>query len=94
MKKEEAIKTLYELDVEVGTPVISYDNLAAYYVDGNIILSGMVDAIEVYDINGALIMNQNVESAFVPAQLENGMYIVKMYNNTTNTISTSKIIVK
>ena len=86
--------TLYELDVEVGTPVISYDNLAAYYVDGNIILSGMVDAIEVYDINGALIMNQNVESAFVPAQLENGMYIVKMYNNTTNTISTSKIIVK
>jgi hypothetical protein len=87
-------KTLYELDVEVGTPVISYDNLAAYYVDGNIILSGMVDAIEVYDINGALIMNQNVESAFVPAQLENGMYIVKMYNNTTNTISTSKIIVK
>jgi hypothetical protein len=54
----------------------------------------MVDAIEVYDINGALIMNQNVESAFVPAQLENGMYIVKMYNNTTNTISTSKIIVK
>ena len=87
-------KTLYELDIEVGTPVISYDNLAAYYVDGNIILSGMVDAIEVYDINGALIMNQNVESAFVPAQLENGMYIVKMYNNTTNTISTSKIIVK
>jgi hypothetical protein len=54
----------------------------------------MVDAIEVYDINGALIINQTIESAFIPANLKNGMYVVKMYNNKTNNICTSKIIVK
>lgn len=87
-------KSLYELDYETNTTPITYDNLAAYYINGNIILSGMVDAIEVYNINGALVMNQAVESAFVPAQLENGIYIVKMYNHTTKSICSSKIIVK
>lgn len=87
-------KSLYEMDVETSNNPISYDKFAAYYNSGNIILSGMVDRIEVYNVNGAIIMDQNVESAFIPAQLENGIYIIKMYNNTTNTISTSKIIVK
>ena len=87
-------KPLHEMNVEVSAPTISYDKLAAYYVDGNIILSGMVDAIEVYDLNGALVLNQNVETALMPIQLANGMYIVKMYNHATNTISTSKIMVK
>ena len=87
-------KWVAKFDTEVSNTPISYDKLAAFYNNGTIVLSGMVDAIEVYNINGALIMNQNVESAFIDAQLENGIYIVKMYNNTTNTISTSKIIVK
>lgn len=79
---------------EVSYTPISYDKLAAFYNNGTIILSGMVDAIEVYSVNGALIMNQSVESAFIPAQLEEGIYIIKLYNNTTNTISSSKFIVK
>lgn len=87
-------KSLYEMDVEVSTPNISYDNLAAYYSNNTIILSGMVDAIEVYDLTGSLVMNQSVASAFVPAQLNKGVYVVKMYNNTTHTISTSKIVVR
>lgn len=87
-------KSLYEMDVEVSNTPISYDNLAAYYNNGTIILSGMVDRVEVYNVTGALVMNQAVESAFVDAQLKTGIYIVKMYNNTSNTISTSKIIVK
>ena len=80
--------------IEVSNNPISYDNLAAFYQNNTIILSGMVDAIEVYDINGKMVMNQMVESAFVPTQLENGIYIVKIYNNKNNTICTSKIIVK
>ena len=79
---------------EVSYTPISYDKLAAFYNNGTIILSGMVDAIEVYSVNGALIMSQSVESAFIPAQLEEGIYIIKLYNNTTNTISSSKFIVK
>ncbi len=81
-------------DETVNNNPISNNNLSAFYNNGNIILSGIVDAIEVYDINGALIINQTIESAFIPANLKNGIYVVKMYNNKTNSICTSKIIVK
>ena len=81
-------------DKTVNNDQISYNNLSALYNNGNIILSGAVDAIEIYDISGALIMNQTIESASITANLKNGIYIIKMYNNETNTVCTNKIIVK
>lgn len=86
--------SVHDMDQDVNYTPISYDNLAAFYMNGNIILSGMVDKIELYNINGQFIMQQEVTSAFVPVNLTPGIYIAKMYNNTTNTICSSKIIVK
>lgn len=86
--------SVHDIDVDVNYTPISYDNLAAFYSQGNIILSGMVDNIEVYDINGRLVMQQEVNSAFLPVSLTTGLYVVKLYNSTTNSYCTSKIIVK
>ena len=86
--------SVHDIDVDVNYTPISYDNLAAFYSQGNIILSGMVDNIEVYDINGRLVMQQKVDSAFLPVSLTTGLYVVKLYNSTTNSYCTSKIIVK
>ena len=92
--KDPKYKWVAKFNTEVSNTPISYNNLAAFYNNGVIILSGMVDAIEVYNVNGALIINQNVESAFIPVQLEEGIYIIKLYNKITNKTSSSKFIVK
>ncbi len=86
--------SVHDLDKDVDYTPISYDNLAAFYTQGNIILSGMVDKVEVFDVNGHLIMQQDVNSAFLPVNLTTGIYIVKLYNQKTNSCCTSKIIVK
>lgn len=78
----------------VKTSPISNNNLSALYANGAIILSGMVDKIEIFDLNGQLIMQNNISSAFIPTTLNNGIYIVRLYNYTTNTITTNKIVVK
>lgn len=78
----------------VKTSPISDSNLYALYANGTIILSGMVDKIEIFDINGQLLMQKNISSAFIPTTLNNGMYIVKLYNHKTNTCTTNKIIIK
>lgn len=86
--------SVHEMDKEVSNTPISYDNLAAFYTSGNIILSGMVDKIEIYDIKGSLIMQKNISSAILPTNLESGIYIIKLYNYKTNTITTNKIVIK
>ena len=86
--------SVHDIDQDVNYTPISYDNLAAFYTSGNIILSGMVDKIEIYDLNGTLISQQNVSSAILPINLNNGIYITKLYNYQTNTITTSKIVIK
>ena len=86
--------SVHDIDQDVNYTPISYDNLAALYTSGNIILSGMVDKIEIYDLNGTLISQQNVSSAILPINLNNGIYITKLYNYQTNTITTSKIVIK
>ena len=78
----------------VKTSPISDNNLSALYANGTIILSGVVDKIEIFDLNGQLIMQKNISSAFIPATLNNGMYIVRLYNYKTNTYTTNKIIIK
>ena len=86
--------SVHEMDQEVSNTPISYDNLAAFYTSGNIILSGMVDKMEIYDIKGSLIMQKNISSAILPTNLESGIYIIKLYNYKTNTITTNKIVIK
>lgn len=86
--------SVHDMDKEVGYTPISYDNLAAFYSNGNIVLSGMVNKIEIYDLNGQLIDTKEIESAFYPTNLNQGIYIVKLYNNQTNNCKTSKIIVR
>lgn len=86
--------SVHDIDMDVNYTPISYDNLAAFYTKGNIIISGMVDNVEIYDINGQLVMQQKVNSAFLPCNLTTGMYIVKLYNQTTNSYCSNKIVVK
>ncbi len=83
-----------KFDDDTKNEIISNDNLAAYYSNGYIVLSGIVNSIEVYNMTGALVFATDVESAFVPANLHKGIYIVRMNNNKTNTATTSKIVVR
>ena len=48
--------------------------------------------IEVYSITGAKVMSQVVENSTIKANLNNGIYVVKVYNG--NNVATSKVIVK
>jgi hypothetical protein len=45
-------------------------------------------------MNGRIILTENTNSAFLPVSLNEGIYITKLYNYQTNTIKTSKIIVR
>ncbi len=73
---------------------ITNDNLAALYNNGNITFTDIVNLVEIYNINGKLIQKQNVETNSVKVNLEQEIYIVKMYNTQNNTITTSKLIIK
>ncbi len=76
-----------------GTDNITYNNLAAYYSNGVITIEGVAaDMIEVYSITGAKVMSQVVENSTIKADLNNGIYVVKVYNGEN--VATSKIIVK
>ncbi|MBQ8721538.1 MAG: hypothetical protein IJY67_05270 [Paludibacteraceae bacterium] len=86
--------SVHDMDPNVNDTPISYNNLAAFYSADNIILSGMVDKIEIYDLKGSLVMQENISSAFLPTNLKNGIYVIKLYNYKTNTITTSKIVIK
>lgn len=86
----------YEVEpVELGTPVenVTYNNLTANYANGEIILSGIANMVEVYSITGAKVLAHTGETSSIKANLNNGIYIVKAYTST-NLIVTSKIVVK
>ena len=82
----------YDVDPVVAVENVTYDNLAAYYANGAIIIKGNAEMIEVYSITGAKVMSQVVENSSIKADLRNGIYVVKVYNG--NNVATSKIIVK
>ncbi|MBR5822772.1 MAG: T9SS type A sorting domain-containing protein [Paludibacteraceae bacterium] len=82
----------YNVDPIVAIENVTYDNLAAYYANGMITLSGNAEKIDVYSITGAKVLTSAIENATIKANLNNGIYIVKIYNG--NNIATSKIIVK
>lgn len=82
----------YDVDSYTAVENITYNNLAAYYTNGIITIQGAADMIEVYSITGAKVMSQIVENGTINADLRNGIYVVKIYND--NNVATSKIIVK
>lgn len=82
----------YDVDPVVAVENVTYNNLAAYYANGAIIIKGNAEMIEVYSITGAKVMSQVVENSSIKADLRNGIYVVKVYNG--NNVATSKIIVK
>ena len=68
------------------------NDIFAIYDNGSILLSNNINAIEIYNINGALIIQQEINNNSVSANLNNGVYIVRLFSN--NEITTCKIIVK
>lgn len=62
------------------------------YIDNSIILSEKVDAIEIYNVNGTLIMKQEVNDSNIATQLTQGIYIIRLFSNES--YSTYKITVK
>ncbi len=73
---------------------ITYNNFVAYYENNNINVIGNPDYIEVYDISGKLVLQNNISASTVPANLKNGIYVVKLHNTQKGKVTTSKLIVK
>lgn len=82
----------YDVDPVVAVENVTYDNLATYYANGAITIKGNAEMIEVYSITGAKVMSQVVENNTIKADLNNGIYVVKVYNG--NNVATSKIVIK
>jgi hypothetical protein len=77
------------------TPVenINNNDINIVYNNNTLFLPAIVDAIEIYSTNGILIMQQNVYSTTLPINLENGIYIIRLYNKNEKII-TNKIAIK
>ena len=82
----------YDVDSYTNVENITYNKLIATYTNGTITLSDNANKIEIYSITGAKIMSKNIEGNTLKAELNKGIYVVKIHHN--NQISTSKIIVK
>ncbi len=68
------------------------NNISIAYSNNTILLSSYVDAIEIYNANGALVMQQEINANSVSANLSCGIYIVRLFSN--GEINTYKIAVK
>lgn len=82
----------YDVDSYTNVENITYNKLIATYTNGTITLSDNANKIEIYSITGAKIMSKNIEGNTLKAELNKGIYVVKIHHN--NQISTNKIIVK
>lgn len=69
------------------------NNLAIFYANGNINFTDNVNYVEIFNINGQLVQNQQVTSSSIPANLKQGIYVVKAYI-ANKQITTSKLIIK
>ena len=69
------------------------DANAVFYAEGNINFTNEVDYVEIYNINGQLVQNEEVSASFIPTKLAQGIYVVKAYN-ANKQITTSKLIIK
>jgi hypothetical protein len=79
-------------DIESDTEIVTNNNITISYSNGTIFLSSYIDAIEIYNVNGALITKQDVHDNNVSANLNQGIYIVRIIQN--NIPTTCKIAIK
>ena len=79
-------------DIESDTEIVTNNNITISYSNGTIFLSSYIDAIEIYNVNGALITKQDVHDNNVSANLNQGIYIVRIIQNDIPT--TCKIAIK
>lgn len=71
---------------------ITSESISLAYNNNTIFLSSKVDAIEIYNTNGALVMREVVNSTNISVNLAKGIYIVRLFNN--GEITTNKIAIK
>lgn len=81
-----------EEENETNVEFTSDNNISVAYNNNTIFFSSDVDAIEIYNTNGALIMQQNAYTNSISINLNKGIYIVRLFSN--NEITTCKIAVK
>lgn len=79
-------------DDETNTEIIRNENISITYNNGTILLSKDIDAIEIYSINGTLVMQQEGHINSVAINLNKGIYIIRAINN--GEITTCKIAIK
>ena len=72
--------------------IIRNENISITYNNGTILLSEDIDAIEIYSINGTLVMQQEGHINSVAINLNKGIYIIRAINN--GEITTCKIAIK
>lgn len=75
-----------------GVNQITSENISLAYNNNTIFLSSKVDAIEIYNTNGALVMREVINSTNISVNLAKGIYIVRSFNN--GEITTNKIAIK
>ena len=81
-----------EEENETNVEFTSDNNISVAYNNNTIFFSSYVDAIEIYNTNGALVMQQNAYTNSISINLSKGIYIVRLFSN--NEITTCKIAVK
>jgi hypothetical protein len=81
-----------EEENETNVEFTSDNNISVAYNNNTIFFSSDVDAIEIYNTNGALVMQKNAYTNSVSINLNKGIYIVRLFSN--NEITTCKIAVK
>ena len=81
-----------EEENKTNVEITSDNNITVAYNNNTILFSDYVDAVEIYNTNGALIMKQNVYTNSTSVNLNKGIYIVRLFSN--NKITTCKIVIK
>ncbi len=73
---------------------IKEDEITIILHNNNLIFSSIVNQVEIYTVNGQLISQKEINSTTMPINLNKGLYIIKVVNFDTNSISINKFIVK
>ena len=81
-----------EEENETNVEITSDNNITVAYNNNTILFSDYVNAVEIYNTNGALVMQQHVYTNSTSINLSKGIYIVRLFSN--NEITTCKIAIK
>ena len=77
---------------KTNVEITSDNNITVAYNNNTILFSDYVNAVEIYNTNGALVMQQHVYTNSTSINLSKGIYIVRLFSN--NEITICKIAIK